>query len=88
MGPFRIVVGDELRKCPSAVRLANRHQPVETLLLDRPDRWAPSVAVVWQSEQESFMRETASVRRQAPARLPKRHLAGTIVAILSSPSAH
>ena len=37
MGPFGIVVGDVLRHGPSDVLLATRHQPVETLLLDRPD---------------------------------------------------
>ena len=37
MGPFCIVVGYVLRNCPSEVLLANRHQPVEILLLYRPD---------------------------------------------------
>ena len=34
--PFGIVVSDVLGQGPSDVLLANRHQPVETVLLDRP----------------------------------------------------
>ena len=37
MGPFCIVVSDVIGHGPSEVLFANRHQPVETLLLDRPD---------------------------------------------------
>ena len=36
MGPFGIVVGDVLGHGPSDVLFANRHQPVETFLRDRP----------------------------------------------------
>ena len=37
MRPFRIVVGDVLGNRPAAVPFAQRHQPVETLVFDRPD---------------------------------------------------